>query len=184
MKLLIASDIHGSAKCCAALMERIAEEKPDKVILLGDLLYHGPRNDLPGEYDTKKVVEMLNSLSPAPLCVRGNCDSEVDQMVLHFPMRASSGTLMLENGTSVYLTHGHLLDSILPVASMEKEKTCVLFGHTHVPECTEDGNVVLMNPGSVSIPKAGSTYSFMTYENGIFEWKGVFDGLMYRRYEL
>ncbi len=184
MKLLIASDIHGSAKCCAALMERISEEKPDKVILLGDLLYHGPRNDLPGEYDTKKVVEMLNSLSPAPLCVRGNCDSEVAQMVLHFPMRASSGTLMLENGTSVYLTHGHLLDSILAVASMEKEKTCVLFGHTHVPECTEDGNVVLMNPGSVSIPKAGSTYSFMTYENGIFEWKGVFDGLMYRRYEL
>ena len=92
MKLLFASDIHGSAKCCRALMERIAEEKPDKVILLGDLLYHGPRNALPGEYDTTVVAELLNSLSPAPVCVRGNCDSEVDQMVLHFPMRASTGT--------------------------------------------------------------------------------------------
>ena len=165
-------------------MARIDSEKPDRVLLFGDILYHGPRNALPAEYDPPAVCDMLNGIADSIICVRGNCDSEVDQMVLHFPMRASSGTLMLENGTSVYLTHGHLLDSILPVASMEKEKTCVLFGHTHVPECTEDGNVVLMNPGPVSIPKAGSTYSFMTYENGIFEWKGVFDGLMYRRYEL
>ena len=157
MKLLIASDIHGSAKCCAALMERINEEKPDKVILLGDLLYHGPRNALPGEYDTAKVMEMLNSLTPAPVCVRGNCDSEVDQMVLKFPMRASSGTVLLENGTTVYLTHGHLLDSILAVASMEKERVCVLYGHTHVPLSHYDGETGLytFNPGSIGRPYAG-----------------------------
>ena len=184
MKLLIASDIHGSAKCCGELMKRIEEEKPDKVVLLGDLLYHGPRNDLPGEYDTKRVAEMLNSLSPAPVCVRGNCDSEVDQMVLNFPMRASSGNILLENGVTVYLTHGHLLDSLLPVVSMEKGKVCVLYGHTHVPECTEDGNIVLMNPGSLSIPKLNSECSYMTYENGVFEWKELFSGQMYRRYEL
>ena len=111
-----------------------------------------------------KEVELsclLNEIKNDIICVRGNCDSEVDQMVLKFPMRASSGTVLLENGTTVYLTHGHLLDSILAVASMEKEKVCVLYGHTHVPECTEDGNIVLMNPGSVSIPKENSHHGYI-----------------------
>ena len=184
MKYFIASDIHGSAFYCDQLIEQFNTSGADKMILLGDILYHGPRNELPLGYEPKKVIEMLNAIGDKIICVRGNCDSEVDQMVLKFPMRATSGTVLLENGTTVYLTHGHLLDSILTVASMEKERVCVLYGHTHVPECTEDGNVVLMNPGSVSIPKAGSDYSFMTYENGVFEWKGVFDGLMYRRFEL
>ena len=168
MNFLIISDSHGDRNNISKAFERC--HSLDAIFYLGD-----GTNDFD---DSDRFCR-------TPLfCVRGNCDSEVDQMVLKFPMRASSGTVLLENGTTVYLTHGHLLDSILAVASMEKEKVCVLYGHTHVPECTEDGNIVLMNPGSVSIPKGGSDYSFMTYENGVFEWKGVFDGLMYRRYEL
>jgi len=185
MKLLIASDIHGSARCCKALTERIAEEKPDRVILLGDLLYHGPRNDLPGEYDTKAVAEMLNSIKPAPLCVRGNCDSEVDQMMLHFPIQSTYSSLQLEEkNTAVFFTHGHLIDSLLPLLKFYENKTVLLFGHTHIPECTEEDGIVMMNPGSTSIPKLNSDNSYMTYENGVFSWKLLFSGMMYREYAL
>ena len=128
MTLLIASDIHGSARCCAALLERIAETKPDRVLLLGDLLYHGPRNALPGEYDTKAVAEMLNTLTPAPLCVRGNCDSEVDQMISDFPIREDFSTDW--QGRRVFFTHGHKCNPDLP-SKDAKSGDIVFYGHFH-----------------------------------------------------
>ena len=182
MTLLIASDIHGSARCCAALLERIAETKPDRVLLLGDLLYHGPRDALPGEYDTKAVAEMLNTLTPAPLCVRGNCDSEVDQMMLNFPILSDYAAICLPDGTPVYFTHGHLLDRLAPLLKNCGKHTVLLSGHTHVPDVWEEDGLTRMNPGSTSIPKGGSDCSYMTMTDGVFEWHTLFDGILWRRF--
>ena len=123
MKLLIASDIHGSARWCEALLNAIDAEKPDRVILLGDLLYHGPRNDLPDDYAPKKVIEMLNARKDEFLCVRGNCEAEVDQMVLKFPVMADYAALMLD-GRIVYATHGHLFGEDNPLLDWVKDTIC------------------------------------------------------------
>ena len=176
MKLLIASDIHGSAACCQKLLERVADEKPDRILLLGDLLYHGPRNPLPEAYDCPRVYAMLNGLKDRVLAVRGNCDCEVDQMVLDFPILADYALLEIE-GVSIYATHGHLWNEahLPPMAP----GTVLLHGHTHVPVCTDHGSYVYMNPGSVSIPKEGSRHSYMTLEGGLFQWKDL-DGSVYQ----
>lgn len=166
MKFLIASDIHGSSYYCDQLMNAYKYEKPDRLILLGDLLYHGPRNDLPREYDPKKVIEMLNSISDSIYCVRGNCDSEVDQMVLNFPCLSDS-MLMNLDGLFLYCTHGHLLKPKL------KKGDILLCGHTHVPKCETIDGYIYMNPGSVSIPKENSAHSYMIIENRTFYWKDV-----------
>lgn len=180
MKLLIASDIHGSAYYCRALLERYREEKADRMILLGDLLYHGPRNDLPKEYAPKEVLAMLNERKEEILCVRGNCDTEVDQMVLQFPILADYGFLY-ERGRMIFLTHGHVFhEQNLP---MLKQGDILLHGHTHVPACREHEAYVYMNPGSVSIPKEGSAHGYMTYEDGRFVWKDL-DGTPYMEYSL
>ena len=107
MKLLIASDLHGSAYYCQKLLERIEAEQPDRILLLGDLLYHGPRNDLPRDYAPKQVIPMLNGLKDRIVAVRGNCEAEVDQMVLEFPVMADYTTLLLEEGKLLFATHGH-----------------------------------------------------------------------------
>ena len=107
MKYLIASDLHGSARYCRALLEMLRREQADRLVLLGDLLYHGPRNPLPEEYDTQSVAAMLGGVAERVLCVRGNCDSEVDQMILPFPMLADYALLSLE-GVELFATHGHL----------------------------------------------------------------------------
>ena len=181
MKLMIASDIHGSAHWCARMLERFEREGAEKLILLGDVLYHGPRNDLPQEYAPKQVIAMLNPLAEKILAVRGNCDCEVDQMVLDFPVLADYGVLFL-NGRTVYLTHGHVVN---------KEKTIpfvrggiLLHGHTHVPACEDCGGFWYLNPGSVSIPKNGSAHSCMTYADGVFSWKNVEDGAVYQTWKL
>ena len=166
MKLLIASDIHGSAYWCRKLMERIERENPDKVILLGDLLYHGPRNDLPKDYCPKEVIPMLSSLKEKILAVRGNCEAEVDQMVLPFPCMADYA-MVEADGKTFYLTHGHLHgpDKLPPLES----GSIFLSGHTHIKlDQTVDG-IRCLNPGSVSIPKDGS-HSFLIYENGCFRF--------------
>lgn len=168
MKLLIASDLHGSAFYCEQLMTRIQEEVPDRILLLGDLLYHGPRNDLPKGYAPKQVIPMLASLTPRVLAVRGNCEAEVDQMVLPFPCMADYALLEPEPGVTIYATHGHLRNSenlppLLP-------GTVFLYGHTHVKDARCVGEVLALNPGSVSIPKDGS-HSYMIYENHTFVWK-------------
>lgn len=170
MKLLIASDIHGSAYYCGKLMEAYGREKPDKLLLLGDILYHGPRNDLPKGYAPKEVIAMLNPIKHEILCVRGNCDTEVDQMVLEFPILAEYG-FWYERGRMFFLTHGHVYnEQNLP---MLKNGDILLHGHTHVPVCREHEDYLYINPGSVSIPKEGSAHSYLTYEDGLFQWKSL-----------
>ena len=180
MKLVIASDIHGSAYYCRKLMEAYEREQGDKLILLGDLLYHGPRNDLPKEYAPKEVLGMLNERKEEILCVRGNCDTEVDQMVLEFPILADYG-FFYERGRMIFRTHGHVYhEGHLP---MLKKGDVLLHGHTHVPACRVHETYVYLNPGSVSIPKEGSKHGYMIYEDGEFCWKDL-NGEEYMRYEL
>lgn len=168
MKLMIASDIHGSAFYCRQLLEAYERENPDKLLILGDILYHGPRNDLPEEYAPKKVIEMLNPLKEKLLCVRGNCDTEVDQMVLDFPVLAEYCILYL-NGKTIFATHGHKFNpQNLPSIS---KGDILLNGHTHIPACTETNGIIYMNPGSVSIPKENSEHQYMMLEENKFIWK-------------
>ena len=180
MKLLIASDIHGSAYYCEKLLEAFEREKADRLVLLGDVLYHGPRNDLPKEYAPKKVIEMLNGLKQKILCVRGNCDTEVDQMVLQFPVLADYAILPLGDRL-VYLTHGHVYNSgkLPPLCPGD----ILLHGHTHIPACQENESHIYLNPGSVSIPKEGSAHSYMTLEGSRFTWKDL-EGNPYRKFAL
>lgn len=167
MKLMIASDLHGSFAYADQLISRFREEKADKLLLLGDLLYHGPRNDLPLGYAPKKVIELLNGIKEYILCVRGNCDAEVDQMVLDFPIMAESLTIDVDEQRLV-LVHGHHLSDNPPSV---KTGDVVLFGHTHIPAKEERDGVFYLNPGSVSIPKEQSPHGYMTYEKGVFFWK-------------
>ena len=166
MKLLIASDIHGSAYWCRKLMETIEAEQPDKILLLGDLLYHGPRNDLPKDYCPKEVIPMLSALKEKILAVRGNCEAEVDQMVLPFPCMADYAMIEAD-GLTIYLTHGHLHgpDQLPPL----QPGTVFLSGHTHVKMDQMKGSIRCLNPGSVSIPKDGS-HSCLICENGTFRF--------------
>ena len=189
MRLMIASDIHGSARYCDRMIRAYEREKAERLLLLGDILYHGPRNDLPEGYAPKEVAAMLNERKDHLLCVRGNCDTEVDQMVLDFPVLAEYCLLELpcsnaQNGetgpaqrmSTVFATHGHVYNpGHLPPL---KEGDILLNGHTHIPARGEilDENgarYMYLNPGSVSIPKEGSQHSYMIWENGIFTWKNL-----------
>ena len=166
MKLLIASDLHGSAYYCERLLKRVQADRPDRVLLLGDLLYHGPRNDLPRGYAPKEVIPMLNGLKEKILAVRGNCDAEVDQMVLEFPLLADYATLLLkEDRPLLFATHGHLFDPdrLPPLPA----KSAFVFGHIHQKHAEWRGQTLILNPGSVSIPKDGS-HSYMLYQDGVF----------------
>lgn len=165
MKLLIASDIHGSAYYCGKLMEILEQIKPDKLLLLGDLLYHGPRNDLPRDYAPKQVIPMLSAHKDIVIAVRGNCEAEVDQMVLPFPCMADSAQLEVD-GTLFYLTHGHHEnpDQLPPLPA----GSVFLSGHTHVKMDEIRHGIRCVNPGSVSIPKDGS-HSCLLYQNGTFQ---------------
>ena len=167
MKLLIASDIHGSAFWCGKLMEVMEKFDPDYLLLLGDLLYHGPRNDLPKDYAPKQVIPMLSKYRDRIIAVRGNCEAEVDQMVLPFPCMADFSQLLVD-GCSLYLTHGHhhSPDNLPPL----KEGSIFLSGHTHVKLDEVRNGIRCLNPGSVSIPKDGS-HSCLLYDNGNFSFK-------------
>lgn len=180
MKLMIASDIHGSAYYCEKMINAYHEEKAEKLLLLGDILYHGPRNDLPKEYEPKKVIAMLNEISHGILCVRGNCDAEVDQMVLNFPMMAEYCILYL-NHHLIFATHGHNINEEKP--PLLKKGDILLNGHTHIPKCAEHEDYIYMNPGSVSIPKAGSGPGYMIVDHHEFLWKD-FQGNCYDRFKL
>lgn len=177
MKWMFASDIHGSAKYCRIMLDRLEQEKADRLLVLGDLLYHGPRNDLPEEYNPKAVIEMLNSVKDRLLTVRGNCDSEVDQMVLDFPIMAEYIVLEL-GGKLVYVTHGHVYNEQNVITGITG---CILMnGHTHVPASFDHGDYMYMNPGSVSLPKNNSCHSYMTYEKNSFHWKNLVTGEVYK----
>ena len=180
MKLMIASDIHGSAYWCRKLIEKYKEEKADRLILLGDVLYHGPRNDLPDEYAPKKVIAMLNEMKDEIFCVRGNCEAEVDQMVLEFPVLADYALLDLGE-KMIYLTHGHIYnENNLPPL---KNGDILIHGHTHVLKAEKREDYTLLNPGSVSIPKEGNPPSYAILEDGLFTIKG-FDGTIIKELQL
>lgn len=178
MKILIASDIHGSLYYCKKLIERIESEKVDKVVFLGDILYHGPRNDLPKDYNPKGVIELLNNLKVCKYSVRGNCDSEVDQMVLKFPIMADYS--IIDNGYyTIFATHGHIYNesNLPPLDKLD----ILLCGHTHVPKCIVHNDFIYMNTGSVSIPKEESYNGYIVIENNFIYWKDL-DGNIINTY--
>ena len=166
MKLVVISDVHGSAKWCREALRVVEEQSPDKVVLLGDLLYHGPRNPLPDEYDPAEVARMLNSIASQVVAVRGNCDAEVDQMMLDFPCMADYA-LVMDGTRQLYCTHGHLWspESLPPLP----EGAAFLYGHFHVKKNELLDGVRLFNPGSAAIPKDGS-HSVGLYEDGVFSF--------------
>lgn len=170
MKFMIASDIHGSAYFCRLMIEAYKREKTDRLIILGDILYHGPRNDLPREYAPKEVIEMLNNMRTELLCVRGNCDTEVDQMVLDFPILAEYMIIPTDTGM-IYATHGHIRnkENMPPLKSGD----ILLHGHTHIPTLDNESGIYIINPGSVSIPKNGSQNGYMIFENNTFTLKNL-----------
>lgn len=172
MKWLIASDIHGSEFYTHRLLKAFATENAQRILLLGDILYHGPRNDLPIDYNPKNVITLLNEHKNHILAVRGNCDSEVDQMVLEFPMMADYAILTAGEHI-IYATHGHIYneDNLPPM----QKGDILLAGHTHVAGMEKHENYIYANPGSVSLPKDGSYNGYMTFENGTLIWKD-FDG--------
>mgnify|MGYP002133943245 FL=1 len=174
MKLLIASDIHGAAGYCRDLLAAWDREGADRLLLLGDLLYHGPRNDLPRDYAPKRVIPLLNALADRIIAVRGNCDAEVDQMVLDFPVMADYATLFDETGRELFLTHGHVfgagMHNSVDHAPALPGGSALVYGHTHIKvneESEAHPGLWLFNPGSVSIPKDGS-HSYGIYEGGAF----------------
>ncbi len=181
MKYIIASDIHGSAFYCKRLIEAFEAEQADKLLLLGDILYHGPRNDLPQGYAPKDVIAMLNPLADRILCVRGNCEAEVDQMVLDFAVMADYALLPLADRT-VYMTHGHVFhNNNLPAM---QTGDILLHGHTHIPACEEYDTHIYINPGSVSIPKERSVHSYIVFEGQTFLWKDLENGKTYKQFVL
>ena len=180
MKYMFASDIHGSAYYCRKMLEAYEQEKADRLILLGDILYHGPRNDLPKEYAPKEVIAMLNAKKNELYVVRGNCEAEVDQMVLEFPVMADYCILSVD-GRTFYATHGHIYnqDNLPPL----QEGDILIHGHTHVLKAQQMDGYILLNPGSVSIPKEGNPATYAVLENSIFTIKD-FDGNTVREMRL
>ncbi len=170
MKYFVASDIHGSATFCQRMLDAYRREGADRLVLLGDILYHGPRNDLPEGYAPKQVITMLNAVKDELLCVRGNCDTEVDQMVLDFPILADYALLPLGKRT-FFVTHGHRYNTDSPPPM--KKGDILLHGHTHVPACTDFDGHLYVNPGSVSIPKEDSWHGYMIIEDDRLVWKDL-----------
>ncbi|NLC95873.1 MAG: phosphodiesterase [Bacilli bacterium] len=161
MKLLIASDIHGSLYYTKLLIDKFNKEKCDRLILLGDILYHGPRNPVPKDYEPKEVANLLNQYKDKIICVRGNCDSEVDQMILEFPVSSAYSYLLIDNYT-FFLTHGHLYNpEQLPLT----ENSIYVYGHTHIP-VLENSSYIKLNPGSISLPKDNYEPTYALYEDG------------------
>lgn len=168
MKLIFASDIHGSAYYAKAVCDILEREGAEKLVLLGDILYHGPRNDLPKEYNPKKVIELFNAIKEKILCVRGNCDTEVDQMVLKFPVLSDYGYIY-DGKATMYLSHGHIYNPLnLPPC---ESKFVLINGHTHIYAAEKHDWGVYLNPGSVSIPKNQNPPTYMIYEDGEFSIK-------------
>ena len=180
MKYMFASDIHGSAYYCRKMLDVYKEEKAERLVLLGDLLYHGPRNDLPREYAPKQVISMLNDMKKEIYAVRGNCEAEVDQMVLQFPVMADYCILNLD-GRTFYATHGHIYNenNLPPI----QEGDILIHGHTHVLKAEQKEGYVLLNPGSVSIPKEGNPPTYAIFEDGVFTIKD-FEGNIVKSIEL
>ena len=181
MILIIASDIHGSACFCRLLLDAYKKEGAEHLLLLGDILYHGPRNDLPGGHDPKEVVRMLNEMARNITCVRGNCDAEVDEMVLDFSVLEDYQTLIWE-GKQIFATHGHLWNEQMPPRL--PEGSILACGHTHIPACNDHGSFLFINPGSVSLPKGGSARSYIVFDGKELLFKDLETGSCYHRHQL
>lgn len=165
MRYLVVSDIHGSRSGAALVQELFHELHADAILCLGDVLYHGPRNNLPEDYAPKEVISILNPLAPHIFAVRGNCDAEVDQMVLNFPLTADYNEFLL-GSHKVFMTHGHVygpdhLPKLVP-------GDIFLYGHTHIPMAAVTEEVLLLNPGSVSLPKGGHPKTYAVLEEDEF----------------
>ena len=181
MKWILASDLHGSTVYIEKLMQCFEKENAERMFFLGDYLYHGPRNTIPAGYDTIQAAEILNRYKEYIFCIRGNCDSDVDQMMLDFPILSENAYLDFD-GTLAFASHGHVFHK----ENLPKLKKGEIFiqGHTHVPSVEElENGIVFMNPGSVSIPKGGSENSYILYENGCFRWKTL-DGKVFLEYRI
>lgn len=174
MKFMFASDIHGSALWCEKTLALYEREKPEKLCLLGDILYHGPRNDLPEGHAPKEVIRLLNPLKNEIICVRGNCDTEVDQMVLDFPV-LSDNAIVYADGHEIFLTHGHRYapqnPPLLPWGAV------MINGHTHVPRAELVNGIHCLNCGSTALPKENTPHSVLIYEDGAFVWKDLCGGV-------
>ncbi|MDF9823663.1 putative phosphoesterase [Breznakia sp. PF5-3] len=171
MKFLIVSDIHGSAYYAQKAIDAFHKFKCDKILLLGDILYHGPRNPLPKDYDPKKVIALLNPLSNAIIACRGNCDSEVDQMVLSFPITNDSQTIPLQE-RSIFISHGHIYNPDRLPENI-KDDDIFLFGHIHIPIMEKQQQIHIINPGSISLPKENTPHTFGILEGDAYEWIDV-----------
>lgn len=168
MSILIASDIHGSAEAVQALRDKVIKFQPELLLLLGDILYHGPRNPLPGAYGPKDVAGLFRDFPVSIMAVKGNCDSEVDEMVLPFPL-AESAWLSVD-GLRIMAQHGHRLPEISSSASLPwlSPGTIILSGHTHIPLNRARADLTLWNPGSTTLPKGGYPPSYAILEAGVF----------------
>lgn len=173
MELMFASDIHGSALWCEKILTAYKNEQAEKLCLLGDILYHGPRNDLPEGHAPKEVIKLLNPLKNEILCVRGNCDTEVDQMVLDFPVLSDSA-LIYADSLEIFLTHGHIFNpEKLPNIP---QGSVMINGHTHIPKDVTVNGIRCLNCGSTALPKENTPHSYIVYENGAFKWKDLVSG--------
>lgn len=181
MKLIIASDIHGSADYCKLLLDAYQKEGAEHLLLLGDILYHGPRNNLPSGHNPKEVVNMLNEMASKITCTRGNCDAEVDEMVLDFSVLEDYQTLIWES-KPIFATHGHLWDEHMPPRL--PEGGILACGHTHIPACNDHGSFLFINPGSVSLPKGGSAHSCIVFDGKELLFKDLETGSYYHRHQL
>ncbi len=178
MKIMIASDLHGSLTAARALLEAYQREGAEQLVLLGDILYHGPRNDLPEGYAPKGVIPLLNAMAAQILAVQGNCDAEVDAMVLDFPILPDYTVLPMEGGGRVFLTHGHHYDA-KHTPPMDKGDVLV-HGHSHVAGLTYcENGCPCLNPGSLSIPKEGTPPCYIVFEGKSFEMRRLLDGSAY-----
>lgn len=168
MKYMFASDIHGSAYYLKRLLDKFERSGAEQLILMGDLLYHGARNDLPEEYGTKDCTTMFNMYANRIIACRGNCDSEIDQMVLQFPIMSDYNVLEL-NGITFFQTHGHLYNpEKLPPMGVCK---AFVYGHVHLPIARKQDDVYILNPGSTSIPKGGNASSYAMLDGNVWTIK-------------
>lgn len=180
MKIMFASDIHGSAFYCEKILENYKKENAEKLILLGDILYHGPRNDLPEGYCPKEVTKMLNEQKKNILAVRGNCDADIDNMVLEFNILADYMIMYYEK-RMFFITHGHLYnEDSLP---MLNAGDILIHGHTHLKIAENKGDYIYINPGSASLPKDDDIRSYMIFEDGVFSIKDM-DGNTVKEYDI
>lgn len=180
MKLFFISDIHGSLHYLNRALENFRSEEADYIVILGDELYHGARNPLPAGYSPKEVAEVLNGLADRIIAVRGNCDSEVDGMVLDFPMMAAYSTI-LYNGRRLFLTHGHIYnENNLPRL---RAGDVFIYGHTHIPVAEKKGDIVVINPGSITLPKENNPNSYGVLQGNTFSIKDL-EGNVFKEVEL